>query len=168
MTTSTDPSPEKLPRERHLRAAVKTFLVCMLFGPLLGASPMALYFAAVIGSTPESAVVAATKAALFVYVIGAVLGAIPAFLGGLLAAVVVWRRGTLRYHEAVLIGLASGVVGGSVFMNRADDAPNTIIGWSLFLAVCSILGALACRWLLPRLGIIPRAPALKPHPETQS
>lgn len=139
-----------------------------LVGPLIGAVVFLIGLGSLNGfgfsegSDGSSALGNALQLGYSVLVFGVIFGAMPALLSGIIVGVITARRGGFSNLTAIGVALAGALALPviSFFASRGEPGTEDAAFFgslSIFyglIAVISVIAALACRWLLMRLGWI--------------
>lgn len=143
------------------RRALKVFAFIALVGPLLGAITYMIPFVGNVVYTSltdqqamDDGITGFLKTLfgmlILVTVFGYALGAFAALLCAIVAAIVVYRYGDIRFWQMIAIGIVAGIVGGLLMgMTIAIGDGTEAGGFSLSLVVPSIVAA-ALGWFLMR------------------
>ena len=142
---------------------------CAVLGPLLGGAALILAYLVAIAysyilygptTLPPGIVESVAGLALMVLMFSYIFGGLQALGSGLWLGYRAWRTGKVSAQEAIVTALAVSVlffVAFSLWDTRdgvGDFRSNA--GAGLSLGLLSVVAALTVRWLLIKLGVLPR------------
>jgi hypothetical protein len=174
MTVVTPASGVNATTQRFPMRGLAVLAGCVVLGPLMGGLALVLaYLAAIVYSyalygpstLPPDVVETVAGLAGMVLMFSYIFGGAQALMSGLWLGFRAWKEGNVSAREAVLTGVAVSMIfylcltlwemqGG-----LADVRANA--GMGLFLGILSVVAALAVRWVLIKLGALPRATTSK-------
>ena len=170
MTDPTTGAGEGAATWRHPGRAIAVLLACLFLGPPIGGLLIVvaylaavLYAAALYGSStiPPDAIESFAGMTGLTLLFSYMFGGAQALACGAWLGLRTWRNGTVSFREVVLTATAISILAVVAFMiwerieGRAPD-PNTYAGTGTILGILGIISAVVVRWLLIKLGILPR------------
>lgn len=158
--TATDAEPVP-PSARYPRRAILVALFVALTGPLVGAlTLLILVFGRIVaglnyedGVMPSVADLA--QVVLVVSMFAYLLAGWSAVLAGAMLGWRTYTHGTFGYLFAMGAAIVATVVGTASLDLMVGQPDQSFIGMALFFTPFSVVAALAGRWLMARIGILP-------------
>lgn len=150
-----------MPPERHARRALLVALFVALTGPLIGVLAMlTLVLARTVAGLgydeikmPNIADV--SQVILFFSLFAYVFAGWSAIIAGALLGWRTYTHGTFGYLFAIAVAVAATFIGTATLNFLVDQQGQSFLGMAMFLTPFSIVAAIAGRWILRRIGILP-------------